>query len=106
MFEELKKKKKGTISPKDIVNAWLVHYFGKTYEEVEATYKDENGVLPADISRQFYQDYALTKEQYEEYELALKEFICKKFNMPKKRYDRDFGLSRLNIDPSIKHEQQ
>lgn len=104
MFESLEKKKKQQISERDLINEWLVEYFGKTYEEVEESYKDENGVLPTDISREFYKDYAITEEQYDEFSLQIKEFLCKKWKVSKKTYDRHFGMTLLNVMPSIKNE--
>lgn len=101
MFKSLEKKKKDQISERDLINEWLVEYFGKTYEEVADTYRDENGKLPEDISRTFYKDYAITEEQYDELGIQIKEFLCKKFKVPKSRYDRNFGMTLLNVMPSV-----
>ena len=102
MFESLQSKKKNLISERDLINEWLLEYFGKTYEEVEESYKDENSKSPEDISREFYKDYAVTKEQYEEFSEKLKEFLCKKWKVNNKYYGRRFGFNLVNILPSVK----
>jgi hypothetical protein len=78
------------------VNGWL-KYFGTTIEEVfekNPHYKDDN--------RQFYLDYAVTQEQYDEwYKWAFKE-IKKDTKYPNEMIKRSFEW--LNMAPSIKNE--
>jgi dTDP-D-glucose 4,6-dehydratase len=81
----------------EIMNWWLVPYHGKTIEEIfEANpeYKDDN--------RKFYQDYAVTQEQHDEwYELALDK-LQKSLKWKRDMVKREFAMPYLNLAPSVK----
>lgn len=101
MYNALKDKRRTEINAEHLVDVWLSYFFNTNLEQESKKYeKDEYGsFLPTENNR-FYKEHALSKKQYTEWDKATRDFLCSKFNTPKKRYDREFGLASLNYAPS------
>ena len=103
MFEKFKKLKRKDIDTESIVDSWLFEYHGTTMEEVSKGYtKNKDGEYdPADTSK-FYNDYAITQEQHDEWEDMIYKVLPKKLGMSKNLFERSWAMTRLNCAPSIK----
>lgn len=106
MYDSLKDKRRTEITPEHLVDIWLSYYFNTTLQEESKKYdKDEDGLFLSAENHKFYNEHALTKEQYAEWDKATRDFLCTKFKVAKKRYNREFGMASLNYAPSeIKNE--
>ena len=95
--------KKKEISEEVIVNTWLQQYFNITLKEVEKDFKkDEDGnFLPGETKR-FYQKYAITQEQHDEWDSQIRKELKKKLRLSKSMFDRQYPFIYLNTAPSIK----
>jgi hypothetical protein len=101
MFNSIKDKKTKEIGSEDLVDVWLYKFFKTTLTEVSKEYKkDSDGIYLNGETNRFYKTYALTDEQYEEWDKAIKDFLCYKFKISKKRYNKEFGIAQLNFSPS------
>ena len=81
----------------EIINWWLVPYHGTTIEEIFEKHPEY-----AEDNRKFYQDYAITQEQHDEwYDLTI-ERLSKSLRWSKKMTKREFSFPYLNLSPTVK----
>jgi len=92
---------KPNLTEEEFIDWWLEKYHNTNIEQVQ---KDHPEWMkdPQAHSRDFYQTYACTQEQHDEwYEWAI-ERIMKHYRLSKKRAKRDFALSYINVAPTVK----
>lgn len=83
------------LTEEDFINEWMIPYHGITIEE--AYEKD-----PWPDSRTFYQRYAVTQEQHDQWNDKAKEMFGHHFRLSKSNVDRHWGLTYLNVSPTVK----
>ena len=96
--------KKNKITEKELINWWLDKYHNTNMDEVKASHpewmKD-----PSAHSRDFYQEYAVTQEQHDEWNEWAKETLRKSTGYSKKYIDKAWPWVYLNVSPSVKKEE-
>jgi hypothetical protein len=80
----------------DMLNMWLVPFFGTTIEEVTKNWEGEPN------SREFYRKYAVTQEQHDMWYSWAIFALSKQYRLSKKRMEWDFCFSYLNCAPQVK----
>jgi hypothetical protein len=88
------------IDPNILVNWWLEKYhntnLNKIFEENPKWKKK-----PDDYTREFYNKYKVTQEQYDEWELWAKQYVKKELKLTKALLDRYWWSIYLNTSPSV-----
>jgi len=84
-----------TVNRDDLINGWL-KYHGLTVEELIKTEPPELLKSP-----DWFKKYAVTQEQYDEWERWAKAYIKNITKLPKKYIDHNFGIIALDCGPSI-----
>jgi hypothetical protein len=82
----------------DLINMWLVPFFGTTIQKVEKNWVGEKN------SRAFYKKYAVTEAQHDMWYSWAIYAICKDYKWSKKMAKHQFMFTYLNCSPSIKTE--
>lgn len=111
-LEKLWNTKKKDLDASLIVSVWLDEFFGSDYETVEKLIYENN---PKDsneseedykerLSRIFFKDYQVTKEQLDWWEKEIKKCLIKKFRYNKHILDRGWWSIYLDTAPSLKSE--
>jgi hypothetical protein len=108
----------------ELLDLWLVKYHNTTmqnvkeehpeWKNVEEEYKlkmDDKDVSSEEkttigenlgkASREFYETYAVTQEQHDEWEKEAKMLLRKKYKIPKWTVDRGWWSVYLNCSPSV-----
>ena len=85
---------KKELTQTDIINWWLKKFHNTSIEEVTKKHNwNEND------SREFYEVYSVTEEQYKEFEDYFYNEVPKLLKISKKRWKRDSWLAYLNTAP-------
>jgi len=92
------------VDPRDLIDWWLTKYHNTTLKEVEDTHPEwmED---PQKHTRDFYQTYAVTKEQHDEWETWAKEYTKKITKIKGRIFDKSWCWVYLDVAPSIKQEE-
>jgi hypothetical protein len=87
-----------------LVNVWLEECFGITLKDLQndSRFYKKNGSEKKDITRKFYNIYAVTQKQYDEWETVVKKILYKKLGVSKAFFDKNWEMTCLNCAPSIK----
>ena len=89
------------ITQEDAINWWLDKYHSTSLEQI----LEENPAWaesPSKHSREFYQKYAVTQEQHDEWHEWFITTVMKQWRMGRKRAERNSTLDYLDIAPTIK----
>ena len=82
-----------------LINGWMVKFHGLTLEE--AWNKD-----PWIDSKEFYDRYAVTQEQHDEWREWMIKTIVKESKLPRNYVERSASLIYLNCSPNIKKDDR
>ena len=88
-----------------LLNEWLIVFHGVDIEEVKKAHPEWEKE-PERHSRDFFIAYAVTNEEYNEWEEWAKKYIKKITRYPMKYIDRQFCWVALQIGPIIKKEDR
>ena len=94
---------KKILSEVDIINWWLNKFFDTDLEDVKKKHSWEDGNY--EHSWKFYKTYAVTKEQYKEFEQYFYKEIPKILKISQKYWKRTCWSAYLNCSPSVIDEQ-
>lgn len=92
------------VNPDDLVNWWLEKYHNTNLDKVLEDNPDWK-VNPQEHTREFYNKYRITQEQYNEWEKWAKEYTKKVTKLSKKMVDRGWWAVFLNCAPNIITEE-
>jgi len=94
---------KNDITENTLIDTWLKQFHDVTLAEIEGDYeRDKDGVLMIDETRRFYDEYAVTQEQHDEWDKQVRKELRKKLRMSKQVFDRGYVFVYLNIAPKVK----
>lgn len=97
-------RKKKEMTERECIDWWLKKYHNTTLKDVEDTHpewlKD-----PQKHTRDFYEAYAVTQEQHDEWHEWFLSEVMKRFKYSKKLARRRTAFDYLNVSPSIKQNQ-
>jgi hypothetical protein len=84
----------------ELLDLWLVKYHNTTMQKVREEHTEwmEN---PQEHTRDFYQKYAVTQEQHDEWEKEAKLLLRKKYRISKWMVEKGWWSVYLNCSPSI-----
>jgi hypothetical protein len=88
------------VDANDLINWWLEKYHNTNLEKVQEENPEwkEN---PREHTRDFYEKYAVTQEQHDEWEKWAKEYTKKVTKASKRLLERSWGLVYLQTSPQI-----
>lgn len=89
-----------TPSVEELLNLWLEKYHNITFQQVKDTHP-EWVEHPEEHTRDFYNKYAVTQEQHDEWVKEAKELLRKKYKMSKRMVDKGWWSVYLNCSPSV-----
>lgn len=96
----MKRKQKPTID--DFLNLWLEKYHNTNIEEVKKLHPEW---MDGNHARDFYNTYAVTEQQHDEWYEEVIALIQKHWRISKKRAKRDFALPYLNCAPNVRKDE-
>ena len=89
------------VNPSVLIDWWLEKYHGTNLKEVSEN-NPEWIAEPEKHSHNFYEKYAVTQEQHDEWEVWAKAYTKKTTGVKGKMFDRSWGLVYLNVAPQTK----
>jgi len=91
---------KKKLTEEDVINGWLTKYHNTTLKEVEDSHPEwmEN---PEKHTRDFYQTYAVTQEQHDEWHKWMIDAIAKSHRLSRAYVKKHSWAIYLNCAPSI-----
>lgn len=92
------------VDPNELLDWWLDKYHNTSIERVLEDHPLWKA-HPEEHTRDFYEEYAVTQEQHDEWEKWAKAYTKKVTGIKGKLFDRSWPLTYLNVAPNIKNEK-
>lgn len=91
------------VNTKDLINWWLTKYHNTNLDEVLELYPHWKE-KPQDYNRDFYETFAVTQEQHDEWLKWAKDYTKRVTGIKGRLFDRSWGFLYLDTSPQIKQQ--